>query len=111
MLNSNGTLLNAKLDCSVIHGTHRNCDIIPELVSVLCQTPEIKAMEKDKDSVYHVAMLAKEAGENDEFWDSEDATEFCNELFELADKYAPDGYYFDAHPGDGSDFGYWKCEE
>ena len=51
MLNSNGALLNAKLDCSVIHGTHRNCDIIPELIGVLCQTPEVKVMEQNKDSV------------------------------------------------------------
>ncbi len=111
MLNSNGALLNARLDNSVVHGTHRNCDIIPEMVAALCQTSELKAMEQDNDSIYHVAMEAKEIGENAEFWDSEEATEFCGELFDIADKYAPDGYYFGAHPDDGSDFGYWKCEE
>lgn len=110
MLISKGELLNIELEQSAIHGTHRNCDIIPELVAMLCQTPELMKMEKDEDSLYNIAMDAKEEGECSKFWDTEDATEFCNELFEIADSYAPEGYYFGAHPGDSSDFGYWKCD-
>ena len=45
MLISKGELLNIELEQSAIHGTHRNCDIIPELVAMLCQTPELMKME------------------------------------------------------------------
>jgi len=32
------------------------------------------------------------------------------DLFPAMDELSPEGYYFDSHPGDGSDFGYWKEE-
>ena len=60
MLISKGELLNIELEQSAIHGTHRNCDIIPELVAMLCQTPELLKMEKDEDSLYNIAMDAKD---------------------------------------------------
>lgn len=59
MLISKGELLNIELEQSAIHGTHRNCDIIPELVAMLCQTPELMKMAKDEDSLYNIAMDAK----------------------------------------------------
>jgi len=36
-----------------------------------------------------------------------------NNIFDLMDEISPDGCYFGAHPGDGSDFGWWdiKSEE
>ena len=33
------------------------------------------------------------------------------ELFDLLNGLAPEGYYFGAHEGDGADFGFWKTEE
>ena len=50
--------------------------------------------------------------ENDEWWEGDECAFFINEaLFEVLDMYAPDGYYFGPHIGDGSDFGYWKIED
>jgi len=53
-----------------------------------------------------------------EFIAAEDAEDFetagfiLNEqIYDLMDSLAPEGYYFGSHPGDGSDFGYWENEE
>ena len=44
------------------------------------------------------------------FWESEEAVDILDDLFDVMNGYAPEGYYFGAHPGDGSDFGFWPIE-
>lgn len=42
----------------------------------------------------------------------EAACNVIDDLFDLLDDLAPNGYYFGATDGDGSDFGFWTiCEE
>lgn len=38
-------------------------------------------------------------------------TDLVMALFDALDEYAPAGHSFMAHPGDGSDYGYWPHEE
>ena len=40
-----------------------------------------------------------------------DLDEILSNLFDAIDDYVPEGYYFGAHPGDGSDYGIWPVEE
>lgn len=104
-------VIHADLDCSVIHGTHRACDLVPAFLDVIKDTPEYQQIMMSNAEYLNV-ISDPTALDNDERWESEDMTYFLNEeLFDVLDSYAPNGYYFGANIGDGSDFGYWKCEE
>ena len=98
--------IHAPLNNSLIHGTMRMCDLVPAYLEAIKDTPEyVQLME-------HLPSVVTEPGvsEWDERWDSDEVIDLMEELEDVLVKYAPEGYYFGAHPGDGSDFGYWKQE-
>ena len=104
-------VIHADLDCTVIHGTHRACDLVPAFLDVIKETPEYQQIVMSNAEYLNV-ISDPTAVDNDERWESEDMTYFLNEeLFDVLNSYAPNGYYFGANIGDGSDFGYWKCGE
>ena len=104
-------VIHADLDCTVIHGTHRACDLVPAFLDVIKDTPEYQQIMMSNAEYLNV-ISDPTALDDDERWESEYMTYFLNEeLFDVLDSYAPNGYYFGSHIGDGSDFGYWKCEE
>ena len=104
-------VIHADLDCTVIHGTLRACDLVPAFLDVIKDTPEYQQIMMSNSDCINV-ICDPTADENDARWESDDMTYFLNEeLFDVLDSYAPDGYYFGANIGDGCDFGYWKCEE
>ncbi len=97
-----GNVINADLNETVIRATLRPQDLIPAFLDVIKDTPEY---------VQVMNFVPAYAYEDDdaEWWESEDCASFLNEsLFDTLNDYAPDGYYFGSHEGDGSDFGYWK---
>ena len=82
---------------SISHGTMRSEDLIPVFLDEL-------------------ETLAREAGEIDRFTplkEDEDEREdeqgylLVDYLFDALNEYAPPFVYFGAHPGDGSDYGFW----
>ena len=100
-----GVIIHANLDDSVSHGTHKTYDLVHAFLPVL------------RETAGYVQILplfpayAMEDSGND-WWDGEDASYFLNNtLFDTLDLYAPEGYYFGAHIGNGSDFVYWKHDE
>ena len=105
MFNDERTLNNihANLNDSVSRGTMRRQDLIPVFLTVLRDTPEYV-------QVMNVVPAHALEDEGAVWWSSDDAIMFFESLFETLDMYAPQGYYFGAHPGDGSDYGYWKLE-
>ena len=96
-----GQTIHAPLNASLSHATMRTQDLIPVFRSAIRETPEYVAM---LNSVPAHALEDDQA----DWWDSEEAHHQLEELFDILDGYAPDGFYFGAHPGDGADYGYWS---
>ena len=107
-----GVTIYAPLGGTLIHGTMRNCDLIPTFLEAIKDTVEYEQMIMAiNGSNWDLCVItAPDASEWDERWDSYEVSEFCNELFDVLDAYAPEGYYFGATEGDGSDYGYWTEE-
>ena len=99
---------------TVSHGTMRPQDLIPAFWSAI-QTldPECTLPEWFKSSKFKDAPVLAFEDDGHAFWGSDwgelRVVEILEELEERLNSVAPDGYYFGAHEGDGSDFGFWPC--
>ena len=101
-----GEKIYAELNNSLICGTTRNEDLVPVFLDAL------------RDTAFYVQTIVDHVIPNyaldenkAEWWESENATNFLNELSDELNSHAPDGYYFGTHEGDGADFGFWKLED
>jgi hypothetical protein len=45
------------------------------------------------------------------YYDTEDASDDLEALFDALDEYSAPYFQFGAHPGDGSDYGFWLSED
>lgn len=94
---------------TVIHGTHRPEDLIPAFMGEIEYHNPTRFRQLLNQSRHILLMLARDDYDG---LRSEEVSYFLNEtLFDAMDELAPEGFYFGAHPGDGSDFGYWRVEE
>lgn len=98
--------INAPLNGTLIHGTHRICDLIPAMLEAIRDTAEYAQLSSRLPSV----VTDPSASEWDDRWQEDDVAYLHEELTDILERYAPEGYYFGTHPGDGSDFGYWRDE-
>ena len=98
-----GVTIYADLKQSVSSGTLRTVDLVKVFMGIIRDTPEY---------VYLMAQIPAGAMENqnDDFWDG-DGADLLQELFDVLDSYAPEGYIFGSLSDDGADFGYWKVTE
>ena len=98
---------------TVSRATMRNQDLIPCFLEVLEKLdPNGYAGYLDGlESENYILDVFLNLDDDHEFWYSMDATEICCELFDLLGEHAPDGYYFGAHVGDGSDYGFWPIDD
>lgn len=90
---------------SVSHGTMRPEDLVPTFLDTLKELSPRRYFQLKKD--------------NPEVWEWLDDTSKANEeidyflnevLFDALNLFAPPYFYFGAHPGDGSDYGFWLSE-
>lgn len=110
---------------SVSHGTMRPEDLIPDFIWELRQMKPLyrrhgrlisEITRRMVSCRCEVPCKGKRLRENeevhlDQYFDSSDAVEDLASLFEALDEYALPYFYFGAHLGDGSDFGYWLSED
>lgn len=90
---------------SLSHGTMQERDLIPALASELTRLAAANGVLAD-----HSELLI----EADQWNEDDDAdgrgSEIVNELFDALGEFAPEGCYFGAHEGDGSDYGFWPAD-
>lgn len=91
---------------SVSHATMRTEDLIPAFIAAIRTIdtsiePQLSGKLTDIESDMKV----------DGYFESDDSVYDLDWLFDKLNDMAPDGFYFGAHPGDGSDFGFWQCED
>lgn len=98
--------IHANLNETVIRATLRAFDLIPTFLDVIKDTPEHDTIMTDNPMIADAL-----TDEGHVFWDSDECIYVMNELLDSLNSYAPDGYYFGAHEGDGSDFAYWESNE
>ena len=96
---------------SIIHGTHRTQDLIPAFLDTLMDVwPE--AYQAYMTAPFPpIPSCVMDEGDSSAWWDSEDAGYLLVDLMDQLGEAAPEGCYFGAHPGDGSDFGFWEHED
>jgi len=96
---------------TVSHGTMRPQDLIPAFLDCLADVwPE--AYEGYMACPFsHLPAYVMADGDDSVWWASDDAGYLRESLFDQLNEAAPEGYYFGAHEGDGSDYGFWTIEE
>ncbi len=98
---------------SVSCATMREEDLIPSFCSELEYQAKRTGNLSRKQRASHLKLVKEieRRMETDGYYDSEDAGYDLNEsLFDALGEYAGPYFYFGAHPGDGSDYGFWLSD-
>lgn len=92
---------------TVSHGTMREEDLIP------CFAELLEELAKEANRLEDFAALLQEAGAYAEGIKDEtiDPLDILVDLFDALNEFAPEGCYFGAHEGDGSDYGFWPVND
>lgn len=93
---------------TIIHGTLRGYDLYFAFLD------ELKALDPDKyNEVIRMGYwppLNSTRDADHPWWESERCRELLDIVMDALSECAPEGMRFGAHPGDGSDFGFWTEE-
>jgi hypothetical protein len=90
---------------SLSEATMRPEDLMP------CFIYAIRQIDPDNKPLMDSMDKLEQDIEKEGYFDTEDCSWDLDYLFDTLNELAPDGYYFGSHPGDGSDYGFWECEE
>ena len=106
---------------SVSHGTMRPEDLIPDFLYELEHQKPLRREHRKLISQIEKSMVScrcdvpcrgqtkvdNEDLHRQQYFDSSDCVDDLESLFDALDCYSPPYFYFGAHPGDGSDYGWW----
>jgi hypothetical protein len=103
---------------TVSHGTCNPADLIPRFMDELDALKEAESLSPFPnvarwgriDDILGPIERRIESGGYD-YFSSDEASFDLETLFDLLQEYAPDGAYFGAHEGDGSDYGFWGTDK
>lgn len=96
---------------TIIHGTMRPQDLIPAFIDALREHAPDAYVEMMSRPFPLVPAYVWDEGDESDWWMSEEASWVLMDLFDALDTHAPEGHYFGAHPGDGSDYGFWELDD
>jgi hypothetical protein len=96
---------------TISHGTLRPRDLIPAFLDAVQEYAPAHYEGMMASAFAPIPAYVMDEGDDSDWWNSEDAGFLLEELFNILEEAAPEGMYFGAHPGDGSDFGFWEAEE
>ena len=90
---------------SVSTGTMRPEDLIPAFIDELrAQQPLSQPIRRELRDIERSMSRA-------DYFEAADTSEDLNYLFDALNTFAPEGFYFGAHPGDGADYGFWLSDD
>ncbi len=94
---------------TVCSGTMKCEDLIPTFTELL------RTLDTDKSFtsvIEECDRIIKSAETDESIWEDENTCIVLNEdLWEALDCFSPELCFFGAHPGNGSDYGYWPSED
>lgn len=103
---------NPYLDQSISHATLRSEDLLERFANTLEELSILNKTEKHTQLINDARDIRKCLIKNPTPEVEEQASYIINdEFYNAFDDFTPEGYYFGAHVGDGSDFGFWQDEE
>jgi len=92
---------------TVSHGTMRNQDLLDTFMRFL-EEHDRETFDRLCRTIVREGKMTPWFNLTDEQYNSEWMTDFvCNDLWEAMDALSPEEHIFSAHPGNGSDYGYW----
>lgn len=92
---------------TLISGTHRPQDLIPALAKELYALQLANGLEHDAGEIESTLATYGDLPDDSPLWQEDFVPELIATLMDELSAFAPVDHYFGAHPGDGSDFGYW----
>lgn len=92
---------------SVSHGTLLSSDLVPRFLQLLNELDPAVAKAVEMAHEDDIKAALNNIGDPE----PEGVGDLIDTLFNALDSYAPHGWYFGPHEGDGADFGFWQTEE